>query len=140
MKSNNPHILDRLTPAFLGVIWIGSDTLDESIAGFKELNYVFDGLLSHTLNLYTPEQKSKPLSFFTQSFGENFFLYYFIGKVDFPISFSATATENRNKILIITSMENSNHEEIQIEIFKANLPQFQFELLNLRDSTDISNP
>lgn len=128
MANNNPQLLDRLTPAILGAIWIGDDILDPTTSGFTELNYIFDGLISQTIHLYSKEQQSSPLSFFTKNFGENFFLYYVVKKVTFPIVLPITPTENRNKILIINS---SSNKKIQIELFEKNLPGFQFELLDL---------
>lgn len=129
MANSNPQLLDRLTPAFQGAIWIGGGALDITVSGFSELNYLFDGLLSQAVYQYSPEQKKIPLSFFTKSFGENFFLYYFIKEVNFPIFLPMSPTENRNKILIINS--NPAHTIIQTELLKKHLPSFQFELLEL---------
>ena len=129
MANHNPQLLDRLTPATLGAIWIGDSALDSTTLGFSELNYIFDGLISQTIHLYSKEQKSSPLSFFTKNFGENFFLYYVVEKVTFPIVLPIAPTENRNKILIINS---SSNKKIPIETFEKKLPGFQFELLDLQ--------
>lgn len=125
--ANNPQLLDRLPPHTLGAIWIGEKALDLTTPGFSELNYVFDGLISQTIHQYSNEQKSNQLSFFTKNFGENFFLYYFMEKIKFPIVVPIMPTNNRNTILII----NSTNKKIQIDTFEKNLPGFKFELLDV---------
>jgi hypothetical protein len=128
MPTNPSKLLDRLTPAFQGAIWIGCDELDNKIPGFLELNYIFDGLISQSIHKNTAEQMKLPLSFFTKSFGQHFFLYYFNQNVIFPIITPTVAEEGKNKILII----NTNPSLIiQIETFATQLPAFQFELLDL---------
>jgi hypothetical protein len=128
MANNNPLLLDRLTPTVLGAIWIGDTFLDISTPGFTELNYIFDGLLSQSIHLYSEEQKNEPLSFFTKNFGENFFLYYLNGKVKFPMTLPMAPSENRNTILIINS---SLVKKIHLEDFEKNLLGYQFELLEV---------
>lgn len=128
MANSNSQLLDRLTPAFQGAIWIGDKILDHSIPGYPELNYIFDGLISQTIHLYSVDQKKEKLSFFTKNFGNNFFLYYFATEVKFPLVLPNIPTEDRNKVLIINSTAN---KKIQIEIFEKNLPGFQFELIEI---------
>ncbi len=128
MLSNCPQILDRLTADFHGVIWLGQNPLEIYTPGFLELNYIFDGIISRTLKEYSEEQKLKQLSFFTKSYGQNFFLYYFIEKVSFPIFIPKNDIENRNKILFVQVVPETSS---QIEILKKEFPNFQFELLEL---------
>jgi hypothetical protein len=126
MENKNPQIIDRLSQDFQGAIWIGNSPLNENIPGFKELNYIFDGLISQAIHSYSKEQMSTPLSFFTKSFGEDFFLYYFINNVELPISLPKNRIENKNKVLIINA---SLEGKIQTEKIEKSFPAFQFELL-----------
>jgi hypothetical protein len=126
MENNYPQIIDRLTPDFQGAIWIGNSPLSENIPGFKELNYIFDGLISQAIHSYTKEQMNNPLSFFTKCFGEDFFLYYFINNFELPISLPKNRTENNNKVLIINATLEG---KIQTEKIEKSFPAFQFELL-----------
>jgi len=130
MANNNPLLLDRLSPSVLGALWIGDKTLDASVPGFSELNYIFDGLISQTVHLYSEDQKKVPLSFFTKNFGENFFLYYFSVSVQFPLTIPIAPSESRNTILIINSSSDQN---IQTETFEKNLPGFQFKLFEITE-------
>lgn len=130
MANNNSLLLDRLTPSTVGAIWIGDQSLHALTPGFRELNYIFDGLLSQSISLYSEEQKNSPLSFFTKNFGENFFLYYLNGKINFPMTLPVAPTETRNTILIINS---SLVKKIELENFEKNLPGYQFELLEITE-------
>jgi hypothetical protein len=128
MVNKYPQILDRLSPYFAGAIWLGTEHISNETSGFQELNYIFDGLISQTIELYSDEPNDKHLAFYTKSFGENFFLYYFINNIKTPFTIPSTATSKRNKVLIINA---NSKNKIEIKKIENEFPSFQFEVLEL---------
>ena len=128
MTNSNPQLLDRLTPAFLGAIVIGSGELTTELAGFSELNYLFDGLLSQAIHFFASEEKKSPLSFITLNFGQKFFLHYLNEFESFPMGLINIQNESRNKVLII----NTNpHTTLSVLDFEKHFSGLNLEVISL---------
>ena len=66
-------LTEQITPEFLGIIWVTKDQLNKRPKYFDQIDYLFNGLLTHS-NLAAPHKKS---IYMGKSYGRPFFLAHF---------------------------------------------------------------
>lgn len=106
---------DLATPEIVGIFWITSHSLDRTLDGFDQLNYLFDGLLSQFL--YGEEVTSRRANlFFTENFNKSLFLAHIktegasrseiSGEIDEQVALIQSNASERNKILVIQETDH----------------------------------
>jgi hypothetical protein len=116
------NTLDQFTPEIIGLFWMTPESLSRSLPFFSELNYLFDGLISEFL--FEREKESEQAHiFFTQNFGQKFFLAHIntkgqtksqiAGDIDEQISLITQNKEDRRTILIFDLTSDQWINEMQ---------------------------
>lgn len=132
----DPSILiDQVTPEIIGIFWLTSSSLDRSLTGFDQFNYLFDGLLSQFLYGENVAEKRANI-FFTDNFSKTLFLAHLktegasqseiSGDIDEQIALIQSNVQGRSKILVLQDTTNDWAMELQ-----KRYVQFTFIKVNL---------
>jgi hypothetical protein len=70
----NKALTEVITPEFLGIIWVTKDQINKKPNLFKDIDYLFDGLITRSIDQNPPEKKSLYMG---KSYGHPFFLAHF---------------------------------------------------------------
>lgn len=92
MDKHFHQFISQIDKDIKGIIWLTSGPIKSHLPYFSELNYLFDGLISHSLKEFPNNQTG---IFFTNNFNEKFFLIHF----DYQNGFDQI-NEKLNQILI----------------------------------------
>lgn len=128
-------ILDQFTPDILGLFWISPDSFSSTMPSFDEINYLFDGLISEFLFKRVKESDQAHI-FFTQNFGQKFFLgqisakgqtkSQIAGDIDEQISLITQNKEDRRTILIFDLTSDQWMNELQKRYSQFVFKKFEF--------------
>lgn len=101
------NTLDQFTPDIIGIFWMSPESLSRSLPYFSELNYLFDGLISEFL-FEREKESEKAHIFFTQNFGQKFFLAHINTKGQTK---SQIAGDIDEQISLITQSKEDKRED-----------------------------
>ena len=127
LKNNFDRILqDALTPHFQGIIWITSQPFSSRPHPFNALNYFFNGILAKNLDL--PSSPLQQNIFFSQSFGQPFFLVHIVNEIDKKnlkeiFDVIKGIKREKDKILILEEFHSNKIEQFQ-KIYPSPIPEF----------------
>jgi hypothetical protein len=134
--SEKTLLLDQFLPKVLGLFWFTAEDLGRDLAGFDDINYLFDGLISQFIYGKEEETTAKHTHiFFTENFKERIFLTHMktqglsksqvAGEVDEHIALvgnhSKVVQSDRKTILILDTTADNWIAEL-----KKRYPQFEF--------------
>lgn len=70
----NKALTEVITPEYLGIIWVTKDHINKRPNLFKDIDYLFDGLITRSIDQNPPEKKALYMG---KSYGHPFFLAHF---------------------------------------------------------------
>ncbi len=127
------NVIDQFTPDVRGVLWITQEELSQTLLGFDELNYLFDGLLSQFIYGQVVNQVLLNANiFFTQNFNQTLFLAHIKvninikSNIDEQLALLAESSNKNNKIIVYDTTD-----KIRIAELTERYPRFDFISLSL---------
>lgn len=132
---NSKILIDLVTPEVMGVFWITKSPLRRSLAGFDQLNYLFDGLISQFVASEEVSEKRANI-FFTENFNQTIFLAHLnisgishseiAGEIDEQIALIQANAKGRKRLLVIQDSDSDWDQQLN-----KRYPQFNFQKILL---------
>ncbi|TDJ07365.1 MAG: hypothetical protein E2O68_03675 [Deltaproteobacteria bacterium] len=102
----NKDLTEAITPDYLGIIWVTKDKLNRMPKLFKQIDYLFEGLLTRSMAQNIPKKKALYMG---KSYGHPFFLAHFVENnpdfdrdMDETIKMVSKLNSSSKKILVIS--------------------------------------
>ena len=112
----NRALTEVITPDYLGIIWVTKEKLNEKPKIYKEIDYLFDGLITRSLTKSSPTKKSLYMG---KSYGHPFFLAHFEeNNSDFNKDMEET-------IKMVSKLKTNSKNILVISEQKFNFKRFQ---------------
>lgn len=114
---NNYNLLSLIGPDIGAILWMPEEELSNRLVYFKELDYLFDGIIAEIAHNSINETK-KSISFLTKSFGLDLWLIYIGPKasnseIDEQISLVTEIQKKGLKVLLLSQNISLKKDDIE---------------------------
>lgn len=110
---SSQSILDLVNNQTKTIFYFTDSSLTRNIPGFKDLNYIFDGLISQVISESTMDINKHSQVFMTNSFNNQLCLIHFNAK-------SIQSSDLDEQIAFLTSMRSQENEILVLDATKLN--------------------